>query len=432
MSQPSGPSERRPRGLWSTRGVVLLAGGASAALAAAVLGEPDLLRMGIFVAALPLASLAWTLLRAERRLGDLVVHRHVDPPQVATGTPVTVRLTLTRHGARGGTVLAEDLLPPGVSRRTGPPRMLLGGSRATAEVTYTLVPLRRGTISLGPVRARALSPLGLCDRRVAVPGTTDVVVTPRVVPLPVARGLRQPRSVGGHRPRRPGSAPTEDASVRPYRRGDDLRLVHWRSSARRGELQVREGVDLRVPRSIVVLDVSRTPGPGFEAAVDLAASVGTHLLSLDHDLDLALHDGREVLATMRCATPADLLARLSSIEAGDASTALSASPGAALRLGGGDVVVLCTRSGADLRGLASSLPVVASRCSALALVAEDVDRVSSLATGAGAGARGARTADTSPLDDQGWVVRTLRGAEDLRPTWLEDTDRAAAVAGAAR
>ena len=440
-------SERpAPRGLLSTRGVVLAAGGLSAAAAAAMLGEPDLLQLGLFVALLPLLSLAWTLLVTERRLRDLRVSREAEPTQVSSGTPVTIRLALEHaHSApprrRGpvrllggafSTVLAEDLLPLGVSRLTAPPRLLLAGSQQRSEVAYTIVPLRRGTIVLGPTRVRPSSPLGLCDRRVELAPTTEITVTPRVVPLPPATAWREPRTVGDHRPRRPGSAPTEDASIRPYRRGDDLRLVHWRSSARRGELQVREGVDLRTPRSLVILDTSGRPGralDAFEVAVDVAGSVGAHLLELEHDLDISLLDDA---AAQRCRSRPELLRRLAEADVRDGG---SGGDPAAQTAGRGDVIVLCTHVGSALAQAATaegdpgspasavlgSLPPVAGRNPALALVSVPPGHD-----------HGAVAPLTEALHARGWVVRTVPSVSALPDTWVEDTSRTIVVAGAGR
>ena len=435
-SAGSAAPSRSPRGLLSTRGVVLAAGGASAAAAAAMLGEPDLLRLGLFVALLPLLSLGWTMLVTERDLRGLRVSRAAEPTEVATGTPVTIRLALSRDGRSArrplasGTLLAEDLLPAGVSRLTSPPRLLLPGGQARGEVAYTIVPLRRGTLELGPTRARPASPLGLCDRRVDLLPTTTITVTPRVVPLPAATSWREPRAVGEHRPRRPGSAPTEDASIRPYRRGDDLRLVHWRSSARRGELQVREGVDLRTPRSLVVLDTTSRgrATDAFEVAVDLAATVGSHLLGLDHDVDISTLDDA---APRRCRTRGDLLHRLAETEA---QAPERAGAPAVPALGRGDIVVLCTHVGSrlgrpdgDERGrgaedLIDHLPLVAGRNPALAL----------LAIPDSAADDEAAERMTAALNARGWVVRTVPSATALPATWAEDTRRSTAVSGAGR
>ena len=85
--------------------------------------------------------------------------------------------------------------------------------------------------------------------------------------------------------------------VREYRRGDDLRRVHWRSTARMGELMVRNEEQLWQARATVILDnravAHRGTGPGssLEGAVSAAASVAVHLSSLGYQVRLVSGSG---------------------------------------------------------------------------------------------------------------------------------------------
>ena len=110
---------------------------------------------------------------------------------------------------------------------------------------------------------------------------------------------------------RAGSA--EDVTVREYRRGDDLRRVHWRSSARTGELMVRREEQPWQSRATLFLD-NRThahrghgAASSLEYAVSAAASVALHLAQRGFMVRLVTADGedRDTLWHDRRASPRD-------------------------------------------------------------------------------------------------------------------------------
>jgi len=110
-----------------------------------------------------------------------------------------------------------------------------------------------------------------------------LTVTPRTVPLPhIPLGGAWTGS-GDNRPRAFATGSAEDVTVREYRRGDDLRRVHWRSSARVGELMVRREEQPWQSRATLFLDnrLRAHRGQGvassLEAAVSAAASIAVHL-----------------------------------------------------------------------------------------------------------------------------------------------------------
>jgi uncharacterized protein (DUF58 family) len=92
----------------------------------------------------------------------------------------------------------------------------------------------------------------------------------------------------------------DDAATREYRRGDDLRRVHWKSTARTGELMVRREEQPWESRATVVLDTRsyghRGDGPtaSFEWAVSAAASITTHLRQAGYKLRFVTGSGVDV------------------------------------------------------------------------------------------------------------------------------------------
>ncbi|GLZ29776.1 hypothetical protein Lesp02_19660 [Lentzea sp. NBRC 105346] len=278
----------------TTRGRCLLAAGFAAGLCAVALNERDLLRVAAFVIALPLLA-AWLATRA--RVG-LHAARFLSPSRVPVGAATEVRLDLRSTGRLPtGGLLLEDNVPYALGSR---PRFLverLPRYHPTA-LRYPLKPVMRGIQQVGPLMARITDPFGLAEFDRELAGRSKLVVVPRVVPL---LGLPGGSGMGagddGSVRLRSGQG-EDDAVVRQYRQGDDLRKVHWRSTARRDELMVR--VEERPWRggTTVLLDhrlvAHRGNGPSasLEWAISFAASVCLHLHRFGHQVRLVAEDGR--------------------------------------------------------------------------------------------------------------------------------------------
>lgn len=138
-------------------------------------------------------------------------------------------------------------------------------------------PTHRGTFPLEPLLVWSRFPFGLVQAGRAMPPDAAPLVWPRRLPLRSAELrqwlARQTRaSAGGtSRERRRAVQPGEFRGLRPFRQGDSPRWVHWRTSARRGELVVMEFEDARSFDLLIVADLAA--GPAGEAAADLAAAV---------------------------------------------------------------------------------------------------------------------------------------------------------------
>jgi uncharacterized protein (DUF58 family) len=281
----------------TTRGRCLLAAGFAAALCAVVLNERDLLRVAAFVIAMPVLA---ALLASRAKVG-LHATRLLFPSRVQVGSSTEVRLDLRSTGRLpSGGLLLEDGLPYALGSR---PRFVVERLPRTSvtALRYPLQPVMRGIQQVGPLMARVTDPFGLAEFDRELAGRSRLVVVPRVVPL---TGLPGGSGMGagddGSIRLRAGQG-EDDAVVREYRHGDDLRKVHWRSTARRDELMVR--VEERPWRggTTVLLDhrlvAHRGAGPtaSIEWAVSLAASICLHLHRFGHQVRLVAEDG-QVLA----------------------------------------------------------------------------------------------------------------------------------------
>ncbi|MBV8932539.1 MAG: DUF58 domain-containing protein [Kutzneria sp.] len=256
-----------------------MAAGVAAAACSVVLNERDLLRIAVFAVLLPVLS---ALLAARARIG-LTAERKVVPHRVPVGAGTEVRIEIAKAGRLpGGGLLLED----GVSYLLGSrPRFVVDrlSRRRVTSLRYQVRPTMRGVQQVGPLTARVTDPFGMAEFDRQLLGNDTLVVVPRVTSLVgTPAGSGADTGATGSARLRSGQG-TDDAVVRPYRHGDELRKVHWRSTAHRDELMVRIEERPRSGGTTVLLDhrasAHRGAGPtsSLEWAVSFAASVCLHL-----------------------------------------------------------------------------------------------------------------------------------------------------------
>jgi uncharacterized protein (DUF58 family) len=263
----------------TTRGSSFLAAGIAAAFTGYLLGERALLCVGVALIALPLLAGA-AARRGQYRLGT---SRIIRPPRVPAGHTATVTLRLENVSrVATGLLLAEDAVPYALGAR---PRYVLDKieRNGTRELTYPLRSDVRGKFEIGPLQLRVADAFGLVEVSRSLSGRTVFIVTPRVVPLARTVISRSWAGEGEGRARLASMAGEDDVIPRAYRDGDELRRVHWRSTARYGELMVRREEQRWRNRATVLLDsrsmshMGTGAGSSFEMAVSAAASVGVHV-----------------------------------------------------------------------------------------------------------------------------------------------------------
>jgi len=286
------------RGL-TTRGRSFLAAAAAAGVSAFILGERDLLRVAVLLAALPLLAAAYV----GRSRYKLACTRSLEPNRAPVGSNARVILRLQNLSRLPtGTLLLEDRLPYALGSR---PRVVLErlGQHQASSVAYTVRADVRGRYPIGPLVIRLTDPFGLCEMTRSFPSVDRLIVIPQVVPLPAVRLAGEYSGAGDSRARSVAVHGEDDAATREYRRGDDLRRVHWRSTARTGELMVRREEQPWESRATVVLDTRehahRGEGPtaSFEWSVSAAASIAVHLRQAGYKLRLVTGEGTDVDAT---------------------------------------------------------------------------------------------------------------------------------------
>jgi uncharacterized protein (DUF58 family) len=396
----------------TVRGRAFIAAGVTAIVCAIVLGQPALTRVGVLVLALPLVTAAF-IGRSRYRLALV---RTVTPQLVAAGQPSRVNLSLTNEGRTpSGVLLLEDRVPYVLGTR---PRFVLEGIGRgwRRHVTYQVRSDIRGKFDIGPMSVRVSDPFGLVELGRAFRTTVPLVVTPRTVPLPTIPLGGAWTGSGDNRPRAFAIGSAEDVTVREYRRGDDLRRVHWRSSAKVGELMVRREEQPWQSRATLFLDnrVRAHRGQGIasslEAAVSAAASIAVHLSHRGFTVRLVTAAGEDPSnawhfrdADLNTAPLLEALAVVQPLPAAAIDTGWLTEHGS----GGLTVAVLGAVDAGDVPVLRR---MQHHSGSALAIALDVEAWVSATAGNGGA---------TPVLAQQGWRVVPLRPRDRLEAVWQD-------------
>jgi uncharacterized protein (DUF58 family) len=226
--------------------------------------------------------------------------RRLEPSRIAAGDDATAFLHLQNVSALPtGLLLIEDRVPVTLGSR---PRFVVDrlAPHASREVSYVLRSDVRGRYPVGPLVLRVADPFGLCSLERAFSQRDTLVVTPAIEPLPPVNLSGDWAGQGDSRARSVAAAGEDDVAVRDYRRGDELRRVHWPSTAKHGMLMVRREEQPWESRCSVLLDTRPGAHRGrgrdgtFERAVGLAASVGVNLGRRGFEVRLLGTDGPEV------------------------------------------------------------------------------------------------------------------------------------------
>lgn len=204
-------------------------------------------------------------------LPELEMSRDVFPMRVTRGEPAVAVLTIVNRSRWSGVrvevreAFGDRELPVAL------PFLPRGGRR---EVAYPLPTGRRGVHEVGPLRWQRAGAFGFFRREQSQAQRLLLHVHPVTHPVPLGAALRARRWDGASTDAAPEGTITFHR-LRDYVPGDDLRLIHWRSSARLDTLMVRHNIDVSLPRTTVLLvtDPGAYPRPElFEEAVEIAAS----------------------------------------------------------------------------------------------------------------------------------------------------------------
>ena len=265
---------RLPR-IITRQGWLLVLGSSLSILAARLLGSVELFVLGVIGIGLVLVAVA--LVRGRRF--ELEVSRTVAPPRVHAGGASQVTLSVTNRSTRRTPVLR--VFDPVTGTRGANLLVAPLQPEVPARAAYRLPTERRGIVEIGPMKVQVTDPFGLCTADIPATGAARLTVYPpvhRLLHLPPTGGADPHAGLEHHRTLSRGG---EDFyALRPYVVGDELRRVHWPSSARHDELLVRQDELPWQGRMTVLVD--NTMGHLREAGLDLAASIAASVLTTAH------------------------------------------------------------------------------------------------------------------------------------------------------
>lgn len=289
----TGPGSRRSRCNFTRRGWSVFCGAVALLVAGRVIGTIEL----SMLAGIALVLLALALVWVRRGEAAVDATRVLTPRHVVVDQLAHVDLVLTNHAERATGLLAlTERFDGGRHTARFVVDRIAPGDRTRA--TYKLPTTRRGRFDLGPLTASAADPFGLAQRTWTAAPRTWIVIRPRVHPVdapPVGPASRS-AAIDPRARTRPGTSNDDFFSLREYAVGDDLRHVHWRTSARVDELMVRQDETRRPEPATILLDVRADAhdATSFELAVEAAASLVVALARSGRPTELVTSMGTHV------------------------------------------------------------------------------------------------------------------------------------------
>lgn len=265
-----------------------------------LLGVDELYVVSAASAAMVILAVVSTRVSSTR----IAVRRSTGSMRARQKEQVPIELQLRNDGrVPASLLLVEDRRPSGITAagddETAGARFVVRSLRArqVVKLRWLAVGRRRGRYAVGPVRIRLRDPFGLAERTRRYRGTDDLVVFPTIESLATTggRGFRQGAETSAQR--RVFHRGEEFYTMRGYVVGDDLRHVHWPSTAHRGTLMVRQHELPWNARAVIYVETRSSVHRGsgmagtFERAVSAAASVLLHLRDHDYDVHLIADDG---------------------------------------------------------------------------------------------------------------------------------------------
>ena len=259
----------------TARGWAVLIVGLLLLIASAQPGLSSLAWPACLALAAPAVAALATLLRTRAS----VLARSITPDVAMVGEPVVVevRVGAAAGAARWSDARSADLVgaADGILRRDAD-----GVPTAVASVTAT----RRGRHETGPLSIEVADAFGLVRARRMLSGTAGFVALPAIASLSAPPTAADGGVAATSDARRGVARGFEDQIPREWRSGDGIRRVHWRATAHRGALMVRQEEPHEDVGVAIVLDAA---APGYldadelDRAVDLVAAIAAASVEVD-------------------------------------------------------------------------------------------------------------------------------------------------------
>ncbi len=268
----------------------VLVGGTAFIVAGRLFGAVEFMVAGTVA----LASVLLAVVLRRTSPSRVAVARQLTPPRVPAGEAARVDLAIINRSTRRSPLLR---LHDSVSGTRGVHLSLapLPPNNAVVQGAYRLPTTRRGILELGPIRIDDVDALGLARRSHRVDTRVRLIVHPPIEVLPpIHVPVGDDPLLGEELRQSLGLSDEEFDGLREYVPGDDLRKIHWPSSARHGDLQVRQFRPPRHGRLSVVID-TRPPGDAsrtIDHTASVAGSITAAVLAAGDATRIETTDGR--------------------------------------------------------------------------------------------------------------------------------------------
>lgn len=322
VTQTMGSSRLKPSGLelsFTAAGRAVLAIAALSVICAVSFRwiEPAILAAGCFLVLL--AELPWALRSRELGLDRRLIDTHV-----AVGTPVRARVTIVNQQDRPS---APKLIRQSLGATSADFEIAALDTGASTTADLAIPTTRRGVLQLSPAMLASAGIFGLVQGQSSATEPDEVVVHPRYCNLATLPGGFAKDLEGPSFDTSPAGGITFHA-VRPYEIGDDIRHIHWMTTARAGDVMVRQYVDTRVPSLQIHVDTSGdsyAAPEDFEVALECAASLAMSFAATQGSLTLVLGEAPAVELDSHLAAPT-ILRELAGAELSDPATDATVPP----------------------------------------------------------------------------------------------------------
>ncbi|MFV0285080.1 MAG: DUF58 domain-containing protein [Demequina sp.] len=400
----------------TARGVGVLACGIVIGALGVGLSAPVMVYVGVAMTCAVVLAWVWMTLA----LGNFLrrfpyAERTIQPRPLTVGAPGTVRVSIrarhSRHGHARGLLARLQVREQAANELTGGATTRAAVTRTADELSleYALTPVQRGRWDVGPALLHTSDPFGMLLSDTSFGSAEKVSVWPRVHDLTGTAGAmmgQADRVVLGAR-----TPSADDAALREYREGDDLRRVHWASSARRGTMLVRSDEHAGRRPATVILDLP-LGRQALEWSISAAASIAVSVLDTGHPVRLL--DGADPAVASHLGQRGGDIARAELLDltvdlaspvtraAGDAHLRRSAAAAAEGALEGEVTVAIIDPATDDVL---EALAPIGATGRAWAIVRAD-DRTADEAA-----------ATAARLSRAGWRATVVRAGDDIPAVW---------------
>jgi len=317
-------------------------------IVATVVGVSYLFTMSTVLLALPVASYI---------IGIKALKRYVSSsePQITTvqgkRTPITVRILAKNYELDAQELNVKLPFPKTISIEDNQEAETLPDGQIQASIWF--IPGKRGKVTLGPIVISASDPLGMFRLKRKMQETTELIIYPRPVAIDLGLFTGSSKETSVNHPQARRSVRGDFAGVREYREGDELRRIHWKTTARTQQLSVVELEETTVGSATILLDLSKGNDFGQKVVTSLDVAAGaaayavTEYLHYNVPVRLILPD-KDNIDTVEVRASRDIPQAMAKLAEAKANASIRITEVLRKSTGKGSIILITTQLGEDL------------------------------------------------------------------------------------